>query len=189
MDQIPNMNSTIRSQLFEYQIIRIIRCNSEGHVTWMLSKWWLTVKFCFGFHDFDSSLKLDKILLEHIKCSVSFSWNISLKGLIFGTTLHTRIGDDHPPASYRHWFLLSHIMSDWFPLKYQIHWVWAKPNNNITAMMKDARAGDWSDRWLLLCELRFRFGEKMNRFLVVSFLACAAAKQNSRVSNNVLQRI
>ena len=28
MDRIPNTNSTIRSQLFEYQIIRIIRCNS-----------------------------------------------------------------------------------------------------------------------------------------------------------------
>ena len=31
MDRIPNTNSTIRSQLFEYQIIRIIRCNSEIH--------------------------------------------------------------------------------------------------------------------------------------------------------------
>ena len=29
MDRIPNMNSTIRSQLFEYRIIRIIRCNSD----------------------------------------------------------------------------------------------------------------------------------------------------------------
>ena len=28
MDRIPNTNSTIWSQLFEYRIIRIIRCNS-----------------------------------------------------------------------------------------------------------------------------------------------------------------
>ena len=33
MDQIPNMNSTIWSQLFEYQIIRIIRCNSEVYTS------------------------------------------------------------------------------------------------------------------------------------------------------------
>ena len=30
MDRIPNTNSTIRSQLFEYRIIRIICCNSGG---------------------------------------------------------------------------------------------------------------------------------------------------------------
>ena len=29
MDQIPNTSSTIRSQLFKYQIIRIIHCNSD----------------------------------------------------------------------------------------------------------------------------------------------------------------
>ena len=29
MDRIPNTNSTIQSQLFEYQIIQIIRCNSD----------------------------------------------------------------------------------------------------------------------------------------------------------------
>ena len=28
MDQIPNTNSTIQYQLFEYRIIRIIHCNS-----------------------------------------------------------------------------------------------------------------------------------------------------------------
>ena len=32
MDRIPNMNSTIWSQLFEYRIIRIIRCNSDFFV-------------------------------------------------------------------------------------------------------------------------------------------------------------
>ena len=33
IDRIPNTNSTIRSQLFEYRIIRIIRCNSELRTT------------------------------------------------------------------------------------------------------------------------------------------------------------
>ena len=28
MDRLLNMNGTIRSKIFEYQIIRIIRCNS-----------------------------------------------------------------------------------------------------------------------------------------------------------------
>ena len=39
MDRIPNTNSTIRSQLFEYRIIRIIRSNSGPRVAFLWFFW------------------------------------------------------------------------------------------------------------------------------------------------------
>ena len=52
MDRIPNTNSTIRSQLFEYRIIRIIRCNSVldvywCHLTLLLQTFW-AINYCRG---------------------------------------------------------------------------------------------------------------------------------------------
>ena len=50
MDQIPNMNSTIWSQLFEYRIIWIIRCNSVCCLFLSSTTLWLLLHYDYNYN-------------------------------------------------------------------------------------------------------------------------------------------
>ena len=75
----PNTNSTIRSQLFEYQIIRIIRCNSDSLTLASSSNntiWWFTrvlrLLCLIGMVDFF------KILMQLFSCFLYYAQHTDL---------------------------------------------------------------------------------------------------------------